>query len=299
MNPEESPLQSTSQAFDALIAKVTGWGESLLMMLPNAVLALVIVLISGIVARLAAGLAERLLRRAVRNDQLLGLIRIVTRILVLCGGVFLALSVLDLDKTVTSLLAGVGVVGLALGFAFQDIAANFMSGILLASNRPYEVGDWVKLAGFEGTVESVDLRSVTLRAFSGESVILPNKDVFQNPMINFRGAKRVVVDVGVDYDSDLDSVLAIAKEAIEPFHGAEGKNPDVHVVGFGGSSIDLKLRFWIPGDDPKGTLQRRTEAMIAVKKAFDANDIGIPFPIRTLQFDNAAQVQLEEPRAAK
>lgn len=126
---------------DTLVTKVTDWGQQFIEMLPNMVAAIVVLLAFVLLARIASRLVEKGLRRATNHQALVGLGSTVTRLVVIGGGVFIALGILNLQTTVTSLLAGVGVIGLALGFAFQDMAANFMSGALMAIRRPFEVGD--------------------------------------------------------------------------------------------------------------------------------------------------------------
>lgn len=126
--------------FEPLVAKLRGWVQEFVVMLPNLVAAIAVLVLFMLAARwLAAGVRGGL-RHFMRHAQAADLLAKIVRALVLAAGLFAALGILKLDKTVTSLLAGVGIVGLALGFAFQDIAANFMSGILMAIRRPFEEG---------------------------------------------------------------------------------------------------------------------------------------------------------------
>lgn len=300
--PSDQPaLETADQALEAVLDKTWSWVEGFVLMLPNLAVALGVVVVAAMVAGLVARGVRSVLSRGGLNPQLTTLAGTVARTAVILGGLFLALSVLDLDKTVTSLLAGVGVVGLALGFAFQDIAANFMAGVMMAAKRPFEVGDWIRVAGYEGTVLSIDLRSVLLTQFSGEITQIPNKDVFQNPLTNVTrsGERRISFAVGVNYDSDLASVRQVALGAIREHHGVQSRDAEVHVTGFGASSIDLDLRFWIANDDELGGLERKTQAMIAVQQAFDANGIDIPFPTRHLLQPLPSEADTEHERAAK
>jgi len=111
------------------------------------------------------------------------------------------LSILKLNTAVTSILAGAGIIGLALAFAFQDIAANFISGIFISFRRPLRVGDIVKVKDYMGKVEEINLRDTILRTFQGQTVIIPNKEVFQNPIENFSrlGKRRIDLWIGVSY----------------------------------------------------------------------------------------------------
>jgi small conductance mechanosensitive channel len=115
---------------------------------------------------------------------------------------------LGLDKTVTSLLAGAGVLALALGFAFQDLTTNFISGAFIAIQRPIKVGDVIETNGFTGKVLSIGLRSVKLDNFEGQQVELPSKDIFQKPIVNFTnsGERRVQMEGSIGYKDDLSIV---------------------------------------------------------------------------------------------
>ena len=202
-------------------------------------------------------------------------------------GLFVALGVLGLDKTVTSLLAGVGIVGLALGFAFQDIAANFMSGLILSFRHPFRVGHLVQTQGFMGVVADISLRTTVLRQLTGEHVRIPNKDVLGNPLINFSaaGERRVDLEVGVSYGEDLERVREVALRAVESVAPRRQERPvELFYEGFGDSSIDFVVRFWIDFARQPDYLAARSAAVIAIKQAFDREGITIPFPIRTLDF---------------
>lgn len=276
-----------SDLLGTLAGKLERWLETMVSMLPNMVVAIAIIALAGLLSRYLTSWTQRGLRRVVKSPQLVGLIAQIARISVICGGLFIALGVLQLDKTVTSLLAGIGIVGLAVGFAFQDIAANFVSGVLMALRNPFAIGDLVKISEHFGHVQRIDLRATRLTQLSGETVILPNKDVFQSAIINYTETecRRVEVMVGVSYGDDLAKVREIATGAVEALECRDlEREVELFYTGFGGSSIDFELRFWIREADQGAFLSARSEAIMAIKAAFDANDVTIPFPIRTLDF---------------
>lgn len=207
--------------------------------------------------------------------------------LIIAIGAFAALSILGLDRTVTSLLAGAGIVGLALSFAFQDIATNFISGIFLAFKSPFQIGDVVETTGFRGTVEKVDLRISAIRTFNGQMVYIPNKEIFQNPIINYTelGKRRIDLGVGVSYGDDLQKAEDVTKEAIKQLEFVI-QYDSIHLFyeGFGDSSINFVVIFWVKYNTEFDYLKCKSEAVKVVKAAFDQNGITIPFPIRTLDF---------------
>jgi len=287
-----------TQAFDEAINKVTGWIESLIEMVPEIIAAVVVLVLVVFVARGVKKLAKNLMGRATDHGPVQSLVAKAAYLGIWGGGVFLALGILNLDKTVTSLLAGLGIVGLALGFAFQDIAQNFMSGILITIRRPFTDGDLIQTDGYFGVVEDVDLRATLVRSLEGQLVRIPNGRVYGGAMVNYSHATMRLVSFGcgVQYDSDLEQVREVALEAARGVPGRlESRDPEFFYEEFGGSSINFILRIWLADTSQPTWLRARSEGIIALKKAFDENGIGIPFPIRTLDFSQAGTRTLDEP----
>ncbi len=280
-----------------LLDKLESWLTALVDMLPNLAVAALTVVAASFAAKWIGRSVHRVLSRVVHSEQIAGLLGKLAYLAVIAGGLFAALSILQLEKTVTSLLAGVGIVGLALGFAFQDIAANFVSGVLMAVRRPFSVGDLVKISDFFGRVDKVDLRATRLTKLSGETVIIPNKDVFQNAIENFTDTKcrRVDIEVGVSYGDDLEHAREVALDAVSSLSERDtSRDVELFYTGFGASSVDFTLRFWIVDADQQPYLSARSAAILAIKRAFDDAGITIPFPIRTLDFGIVGGAPLTE-----
>ncbi|MFK7969945.1 MAG: mechanosensitive ion channel family protein [Bacteroidia bacterium] len=270
-----------------LLDKLYGWAESFVLLLPNLVVAIAVVLAFWGISRLASKAAKSIIQRLSKNRAINRLVTNLTSFIILSIGLFIGLSILNLDKAVTSLLAGAGVIGLALGFAFQDISANFISGLLVGIRKPYKHGDHIQSNGYEGIVTDITLRNTAIKTFQGQEVLIPNKEMYQEPLVNFssRGERRVDLEVGVSYKDDLDKVEKITKEAITGIEGVN-KNRDISVFfkEFGGSSINLTANFWLDTCAQPGFLGTRSNVIKALKKAYDNEGISIPFPIRTLDF---------------
>ncbi|UII24767.1 mechanosensitive ion channel [Fulvivirga maritima] len=284
-------------ALDKVLGKLDSWLETLLTMLPNMAVSVLLFVVFMVLAKLAQKLLVRIFERASDNKLLENLFSTMVYYSVLGIGIFIILGILKLDRAVTSLLAGVGVVGLALGFAFQDIAANFVSGIILAFRRPSKIGDVISVKDFMGTVTKTNLRVTVLKTFQGQEVYIPNKDVLQSPIINYTvlGQRRIDLGVGISYGDDLEKVQQVVLDAIKGLDGI--LRPDDTIFDyyeFGSSSINFNIRFWIEYPDQPGFLAMRNAAVMAIKKAFDENDITIPFPIRTLDFGIKGGEKLSE-----
>jgi small-conductance mechanosensitive channel len=189
-----------------------------------------------------------------------------------CIGItlFIALSILQLDKALTSLLAGAGIAGLAFAFAFQDIAANFMSGILITIRRPLRVGDVVKIKDYMGKVHMVNLRDTVVQTFQGQMVIIPNKEVLQNPIENFSllGKRRMDLTVGVSYGEDLEKVKELVLKAVTDIPGLSPTDKTTFFFEeFADSSINFSIRIWAATPEQPDYLRVRSEAVIRIKKA--------------------------------
>jgi len=273
--------------YELVIAKLISWFETLVIMLPNAAFAVLVVVLFYLMAKLARKVSGKIIGRFSDNISLNKLFATLVYSLVLGLGLFMALGILDLDKTVTSLLAGAGIIGLALGFAFQDTAANFMAGIIMAIRKPFRSGDIIESSGFFGRIVRVNLRTTEMITFDGQDVLIPNKQVFQNAVINYTKTtqRRVDIAVGVSYGDSLETVRKITLNAITKLPMVlEEQGVDFYFIEFADSSINFEARFWIDYTEHRDYMQARSEAIMTIKEAFDQNSITIPFPIRTLDF---------------
>ena len=272
-------------AFSKTWEKVSGWGEDLIMMLPNFLVAAIILLFFVLISRLAVSLIRRLFNKfTFVNPAIENLLLAIVKLIIIGTGVFVALEVLQLHKAVTSFLAGAGIIGLALGFAFQDITANFISGIILSIRKPFTIGDIIESQGVFGIVKHLDLRYTIIKTPKGQSVSIPNRKVFQEKFTKFStGIRRIDLQVGVGYESNLEKVESIATSTIQNLQVVNNQKPvKLYFLNFGASSIDFVIQYWISEHSQQSYLLAKSEGIKAIKKAFDRNNINIPFPIRTL-----------------
>ena len=285
-----------NKAYHLIIDKLTTWLRDLITMLPNFGLAILVVVLGFLLSGFVRRMSEKMIRRFGHVSALTHLLSSIIYIISIGVTIFIALSILQLDKAVTTILAGAGIVGLALAFAFQDIAANFMSGIFIAFRRPLRVGDIVKIKEYMGKVETINLRDTVLRTFQGQLVIIPNKEVFQNPIENFSllGKRRMDITIGVSYGDDLEKVKEITLDAVKDINGLASDPVTFFYSEFADSSINFTLRLWVATPEQPDFLRVRSEAIMKVKKAYDNNEIVIPFPIRTLDFGIKGGATLSE-----
>jgi len=278
---------------DLLLKKPIEWYEHLITMLPNFILAVLVILAFLFIARISRKLAHNLLGKLSDKSVVNGLLSTTTYVVVLIIGVFVALNVLQLDQAVSSLLAGAGIIGLALGFAFQNISANFISGIIIAFRKPFGVDDIIASQHFMGKVQAINLRSTIIETFQGLHVIIPNQEVLNKAITNYTHThiRRIDLNIGVAYDEDLQQVRQVTLEVINKLEFVLKDKPvDLYFEEFGDSSINFLLVFWINYPDEPGYLEARSKAIMAIKSAFHKEGITIPFPIRTLDFKDKLEV---------
>lgn len=288
---------NVSRILELLTSELNSWLVAAVKALPNLIVALIVFFLFLFTAKMVRNVGQKIFARFTDNVTVSSLLISVSSTMVILLGLFVSLGILKLDKTLTSLLAGAGVIGLALGFAFQEIASNFVSGVFIAFRKPYKVNDIVKIDDYFGKVESISLRTTSLKTFDGLEVILPNKKMFTEPFINFTSTpeRRVDIEVGVSYGDNLRKVVELLKSKLRHVNSHQ-IDPNVEVLfkEFGSSSINLEVRFWVHCFDHYSFLESKHEAIILIKEAFDENSITIPFPIRTLDFGIKGGVALNE-----
>ncbi len=268
---EPAPEEDLVKALEGLTA--TDWASA------GAVLLGAIV-----VARLVQRLVSRLVDRGEGGGQAARLTGRVLASLVVAVGLVYSLQVLGVR--LAPLLGALGIGGLALAFAAQSILENLFASVLLQSRRPFRLGDQIATNEIEGSVEDVNFRTVVLRTYDGEKVLIPCSQVLNAPITNFtaRGARRTTLEVGVAYGTDLETAQQVLLRAATSVDGvAPQPQPEAWVEQFGESSIDFALRWWHAPDI--ATVWRvRSGVAMAVEAAFDQAGIEIPFPQRTLGF---------------
>jgi small-conductance mechanosensitive channel len=186
---------------------------------------------------------------------------------------------------VGNVLLSASVLGVVVGLAARQTLGAVLAGFVLLFSRPFELGDWVKLHDHEGVVTDVSIVNTEIRTFDDEVVLIPNDEITSRAILNRskNDRLRVQVDVGVDYETDVERAMTVAADAMAGLDELkEAPAPDVVVESFGDSAVVLTLRFYI--DDP--SIRRKWDAqnavMEAVKTAFEREGIAIPFPQRVL-----------------
>lgn len=177
-----------------------------------------------------------------------------------------------------------GFLSVGIGFGLQNITSNFISGLILLFERPIKVGDRVNVGGTEGDVVEIKMRSTVIRSLANISIIVPNSEFVSAQVVNWsHGDKkvRISINVGVSYQSDLDTVLRTLREAADEHPDVLKKpEPIVRLMEFGDSSWNMFLGAWI--SDPEDFYRVKSELNCAIVRKFRKNGVEIPFPQRDL-----------------
>lgn len=260
-----------------IIDKLSGWWVMLIKMLPNIVIAVLCLVAAFFIARLVRKFTYKIVHGISHSAALSSLFSSITYMLVFLIGLFMALQVLQLEKTVSSLLAGAGIIGLALGFAFQDLTANFISGIYIGLRKPFEVGHIIETNGFIGNVEDIQLRSTIMRTFDGLYLNIPNKEIFQKPIINHTLStnRKIILNVVVPLQkNDPQKVIQDLQDAIrDDANLSKEKPPQVVFTDIDGTNLKVQINIWAQDSSVEAIRQVRHDAVMKVTNVLKSAEL--------------------------
>ena len=262
-------------------------------LLPQIVVAIVVVLITAGLSRLAQKLVRRALGRTKLRQSLKELFTLLISIFVWIMGIMIAAVIVFPGLTPASILAGLGIGSVAIGFAFKDVFENFLAGIIILFRREMRIGDHISCEGITGQVDQIAIRESHIRQTDGQLVIVPNSILFKNPVTiaTDQDTRRVTVMCGVAYDVDVDKARDVIRKAVKSCATiADGKPIQIFAQEFGDSSINFEVTWWT-GSTPVDVRTSRDEVVATVKRALDDAGIEIPFPYRTLTFKEPLSVK--------
>jgi small conductance mechanosensitive channel len=255
--------------------------------MPKLVVAIAVFLVSLVLGNLAGRAVVRAAHKA--DEEIKKLLRRLATITIIIVGTIVALDQVNFD--VTGLVAGLGLAGFALGFAFQDIAKNFMAGILLLMQQPFCVGDAIEVSGYKGTVTDVDVRVTTIKAWDGQEIIVPNAEVYTSPITNYSRypARRIVLDVGLGYEEDITRAQGVFLNAIRGIEDVlDDPVPAVYCRTLGSSAVEMQTHFWVD-QTQSSLLEVTSEAVQALKEAAAREGMNLPYPIQTIRLRQLAE----------
>lgn len=263
--------------------------DSTLAVLPNVLTAILIFAISYYAGVWLSRVLRRVLQKQNAEPGVSHLLAQFLKWTIISFGIIAALQRFF---NITAFLTGLGIVGFTIGFALQNIMQNFASGVILLVQQPFKVGDNVGIAGFDGAVLKIGLRTTEMKTLDGRIIFLPNADVLSQPIINYTRAKarRVELRISVPYDTDTDLVRSIILNEARSIPGFISlPEPLVLFHTFGAYSIELTLFFWVDTSLTADAIAKDA-VLINIKREFSKHEIAVPYPV---------QVQLQAERPVK
>jgi small conductance mechanosensitive channel len=247
------------------------WYEDVVRFLPNLLLIAVILLLTISISHRSQGFVRQVAERSQAPREIGDLLARIARITILLVGVLIVLGQLGLSSAVLSFVAGLGIAGIVIGFALQDIVKHFAAGVLLLMLRPFRIGDQIQVSGFEGRVQDVQLRATVLKTENGNEVLIPNADVYNSAVVNFSryDLRRQTITLKVPEQLDLARVRAALAQALLEVPGvAANPTPSVVATSLDGSVVTIEARFWV--DERAADPATATTGVIAVaRRVFD------------------------------
>ncbi len=253
------------------------------MFIPKLIVALMAFGATLVLSGIAARWSRRVAGKKIDDPETLELLARLARWTVIIVGTLIALDQVDFD--ITGFVAGLGLAGFTIGFALQDIARNFVAGILLLVRQPFDVGDAIEVGDYAGTVLGINTRDTVLKTWDGETVILPNIEVFINPLLNYSNlpTRRRTVRIGLGYEQDASRAIDTFLEAMSGVEGVlADPAPTVLATELGDSALALDARFWI-NQETHDLFAVHSDVVRRIKSVAEEQEIDLPYPIQTVR----------------
>lgn len=261
-----------------MMSQVTTWlAEKGVDFAVNLVVAAVIFLVGWLVIKFVNALVRKAMMRG-KAKQTLFVNFICSVISKSCWAMLLIMVAGRLGVNVGPLIAGLGVTGFILGFAFQESLGNLASGMMIAINEPFKVGDWVDAAGHSGSIVEVNMMATIMTSADNKRIVIPNKSVWGGPIVNYNtlGIRRVDMQVGIDYGEDVRKAMDVVMQTlVADSRVLKNPAPAVAVASLDDSAVTLTVRPWAKSGDYWGV---RSDTLADVKSALASAGISIPFP---------------------
>lgn len=249
-------------------------------MLPKLVITALILGAAFYLGSKLSRLIKRRIARRLRDPILSNFIGAMSKYSIVLIGIIFSMQVLGLGGFASGLMAGAGVSAIILGLAFKDIGENFLSGLILAFNRPFNVGDVIQSENITGSIISLGLRTTTIKTFEGYDVFIPNSMIVNNPLINYNreGMRRFDFTVGIDYEADLTQAKQLILESMKQVDEIlKVPEPFVVISELASSSTILKIFFWVNAlEAARSLLVIKSEVIELTVRAFKDGGVKIP-----------------------
>jgi small-conductance mechanosensitive channel len=282
--------------FAPAIASLKQLGREATGVLPLVLVALAVAVLSYFLARAGAGITRWFSRSRIDSSLLRQVFGNVVGVLIFIVGVYVALRVSGLTRLAVTLLGGTGLVGLALGFAFRDIAENYLASILISLNHPFRVGDLIEVEGAKGFVRKVTTRGTVLNTLEGNQIQMPNSTVYKGKIINYTATplSRQDFTVGIGFEDSIVEAQEIVMSVLNDHVGVvEDPAPIAIVESLGSATVNLRVYYWFD-QTTHSPLKVSSSVIRLVKQRLTEAEITMPDEARELVFPRGVPVQMVE-----
>lgn len=283
-------LDQTKNVWSSFYSKIFDWFNILIDSLPNLLIAILAFLLFLLAAKYIGKLFTRIFRRS-KTERSLQIVMVkIIKVVIGLVGFFVMLGILNLDTVLTTVLGAAGVLGLAVGLALQTSLSNTFSGIIISFLKRIRIDDWIETNGHAGHVVEVNLRSVVIKTAANTYVMVPNTKIIETVFENFTSTARgrITIKCRVSFDSDLEKVEELTKRIIQNnFEQLSNEEVEFYYIEFGRSSVQFITRFWTNVQNQKDVYKAQHQGIMAIKSAFNKEQINIPYPIRSLDFSKS------------
>lgn len=295
MNLEVQPFWNLQPAYASLRQLM----RETFQVLPLALVALAIIVLSYFLGRAGARFTRWFAPASIDSKLLRQVIANVVGVLIFLVGLYLALRLSGLTRLAVTLLGGTGLVGIAFGFAFRDIAENYLSSILLSINHPFRVGDLIEVAGEKGFVRKLTIRGTILSTLSGSQIQIPNSTVYKEKIINHTSSAltRLTFSVGIGFDDSIEKAQELIMQMLGDHSAVQvDPPPQVLVHSLGSATINLNVLYWIDQRE-FSTLKVSSSVIRQTKELLATAGISMPDEARELVFPHGVPVVMMDRQA--
>ncbi|TYB78501.1 mechanosensitive ion channel family protein [Bizionia myxarmorum] len=256
---------------------------------PKIILAILMIVIGFLLANVISRFFKKTILLRAQDPLMINFLSKTVKLGVIILVIMMALKVAGLGGIATGLLTAAGASAVIIGFAFKDVGENFISGIILSFNRPFDVDDTVMVDNIFGKIKSLEFRYTKLKTFDGRDVYIPNSDIIKKAVYNYTedGFFRLDFMVGIDYDDDIETAKTVIMNTVRNTEGVfEDEEHECFVVveSLGVSSVNLKILFWTKTKEyRKRALEVKSSVIKNVKQVIIENGLNMPADITEIK----------------
>lgn len=275
---------------DKILQNINNYYNSFLAVLPRLALAILIFIIGIVIINIAAKYIKQKIKTKAEDPLMSGFLSTAIKIILTIVLFMFSLNIAGLSNIAAGILGIAGASAVVIGFAFKDIAENFLAGIILAFNRPFHVGDTVQIENVFGKIMTMQFRYTKITTFDGKNVYIPNSDVLTKPVFNYTEDNFFRTDflVGIAYENDIEKAKVLIRQCLEESTRIVHDDTHVNFViedELAASTVNLKVFFWINTKDfRRHMLETRGELIKEVKQILEDNGFNLPANITELKF---------------